>query len=453
MLPAVRKNIRFPFAQVKKENKFPIFTDHKPGMLKQAAFLIVALLFSAALAAQYSKSDIRTEVVLYNKRQSFDRYLREKTIAAAFAEPLDSNSEYKYESACLAISQFQLQSAVVKKGLACMLAAYDSLQYSTRRALLEAVYAVYPGVFSSEINRLMIRETTPKLFAMQALYVYAGKQDMATLIALQGLLKERFPASDSIPLLQELKKYLVFHEAYTQQPLPPVKDLFTAQRALGQKVIYSFQRWNRDYPGLAIVQHADGSFARDSAGRLLVFRQLARAASNLPYFITNGNSPQGIFSIQGVAVSHNHLIGPTPNVQLVLPFEADSIYWHNGYDSSRTSLENYLQLLPESWRSYQPLTEAFYAGRIGRSEIIAHGTTINPEYYVGKPYYPLTPTQGCLCAREIWNESTGTLLNSDQLSLANTFLGTEGNSGYLIVINLDNQLKAVSRGEIEGFIE
>lgn len=419
-------------------------------MLKQAVFFIVTVLFSITLVAQYSKSEIRTEVVLYNKRQSFDRYLREQTIAAAFAEPLDSNSEYKYESACLAISQFQLQSPLIRKGLGTMLAAYDSLQYNTKRALLEAVYGVYPGVFSLEISRLILRETVPKLFAMQALYLYAGKQDMAALVQLQGLLKERFPASDSVPLLQELRKYLVFHEAYKQQSLPSVKELFAWQKQLGQKVVYSFQRWNRDYPGLAIVQHADGSFARDSAGQLLVFRQLARAAANLPYFITNGNSPQGIFSIQGVAVSHNHLIGPTPNIQMVLPFEADSIYWHNGYDSARTALDNYLHLLPESWRSYEPVTEAFYAGRIGRSEIIAHGTTINPAYYKGKPYYPLTPTQGCLCTREIWNESTGTLLNSDQFNLANTFLGTEGNTGYVIVINLGNQLKAVSRQEIEG---
>jgi hypothetical protein len=422
-------------------------------MLKQVVFVLVTLLFTTTLAAQLSKEAIRTEVVLFNKRQSFDHYLRDKTIDAAFTEPLDSNSEYKYESACLAISQFQLQSPAIQKGLEKMFKGYDSLQYSTKRALLEAAYGVYPGVYADDIKQLIRKETVPKLFAMQALYLYASQPDLQALVQLQELLKAQFPASDSLPLLQELKKYLVFHQAYAAQPIPPVKDLFAQQQVLHQKVIYSFQRWNRDYPGLAIVQYADGSFARDSAGQLLVFRQLARAASNLPYFITNGNTPQGIFSIQGVAVSHNHLIGPTPNVQLVLPFEADSIYWHTPYDSAATALDNYLNLLPESWRSYQPLTEAFYAGGIGRSEIIAHGTTIDPGYFKGKPYYPLTPTQGCLCAREIWNESSGTLLNSDQFNLANTFLAKEGNTGYLIVINLDNQQKQVSKEEIESLIK
>ena len=64
-------------------------------------------------------------------------------------------------------------------------------------------------------------------------------------------------------------------------------------------MIYSFQRWNRDYPGMAIIQNGDGSFARDSLGNLLIFQQLARSASDLPYFITSGSTPQGIFSVQG----------------------------------------------------------------------------------------------------------------------------------------------------------
>ena len=100
-----------------------------------------------------------------------------------------------------------------------------------------------------------------------------------------------------------------------------------------------------------------------------------------------------------------------------------------------------------------PITESYYAGRIGRSEILSHGTTIDPEYFRGKPYYPLTPTLGCLCAKEIWNSSTGKLDQSEQFKLLNGFLSTPGTMGYLMVINLDNQQKAVSKKEIETLLK
>ena len=99
------------------------------------------------------------------------------------------------------------------------------------------------------------------------------------------------------------------------------------------------------------------------------------------------------------------------------------------------------------------MTEAFYAGKIGRTEIIAHGTTIDPEYFKDKPYYPLTPTLGCLCAKELWNVTTGKLLVSEQFNLYSAFLSTPGNKGYLIVVNLDDQQKAVTREEIEKKIK
>lgn len=404
--------------------------------------------------SQYAREDIHTDVVLYNKRLSFDKYLREKTIRDAFAAPLDSNTEDKYESACWAICQFMIRNADVQQGFEKMFNAYDSLAYSTKRAFLEAVYTDYPTEYSNREKQLLQKETNPKLFAMQALYLYRNDASLDQLMQLQTLLQQKFPGSDTLVLLQELKKFITLHESYTAQPIPPVKELFAHQQALGQKIIYSFQRWNRDYPGMAIVQNADGSFARDSSGKLLVFQQLARSGSNLPYFITNGSTPQGIFSLQGTAIAHNNFIGPTPNLQMVMPFESsDSAYWHTAFDSTQTPLYNYKQLLPASWQQYEPMTEAFYAGKAGRSEIIAHGTTIDPSYFKGMPFYPLTPTLGCLCAKEIWNEFNGSFTESDQFKLVNTFLNTPGDTGYLMVINLDNQQAAVTAAEIENLVK
>jgi hypothetical protein len=229
--------------------------------------------------------------------------------------------------------------------------------------------------------------------------------------------------------------------------------LFTHQQTHGKKIIYSFQRWNRDHPGLAVVQNADGRFMRNAAGRLMVFQQLARSASDLPYFVTNGSTPQGVYSIQGTAMSRNNYIGPTPNLQLLMPHEKTwEKYFHQPVDSTQDSLYLYKQLLPHSWQKYQPVYEAWNAGKIGRSEIIAHGTTIDPEYFKDKPYYPLTPTMGCLCAKELWNVTSGKLLVSEQFNLVSAYGATPGQKGFLYVINIDNQQLPVKREEIERWV-
>ena len=92
------------------------------------------------------------------------------------------------------------------------------------------------------------------------------------------------------------------------------------------------------------------------------------------------------------------------------------------------------------------MMEAWFAGKIGRTEIIAHGTAIDPEYFKNQPFYPLTPTMGCLCAKELWNNSTGHLLYSDQFDLGNTFQSTPGRTGWLYVINLDDQQRSGESG-------
>jgi len=420
--------------------------------MKSSYLLIACMLGFICSFAQLSKDSISTDFVLYQRRIDFDKNLRNKTITATFSEPLDSNNEDKYREACWAISQFLFQSAEIEKGFTTLFTHYTTLESSTKRALLEAVYGIYPTEYKKEIQYLIQDEKIPKLFAMQSVYLSRIDQTATNTGALLQLLTQHFPNYHEQVLLTELEKYLLYHQTFVAQPIPDIVSLFRYQKKSGQKMIYSFQRWNRDYPGLAVIQNADGNFCKDAGGKLAVFEQLARSASDLPYFITNGSTPQGIYSIQGTEISHNNFIGPTPNIQLVMPNETDSVFWHTPYDSLQDPLTNYLNLLPESWRSYLPMTESFFAGKAGRTEVIAHGTTIDPDYFKNKPFYPLTPTMGCLCAKETWNIFNGKLIQSEQFNLANSFLSTSGHTGYLIVINLNAQQKAVSRDEIEKMV-
>ncbi len=418
------------------------------------SFILFSLIFSCIQAvAQYNSDVIQSDVVVYAKRQSFDKYLREIVIGKTFKQPLDSNSENYYESACLAISQFMIANEAVKSGFDSLYLHYDSLQYATKRAFIEAVYSIYPHEYTAWFKRLITKESEPKLFCMQAIYLYHNDSTGQNIQQLELQLKKNFGAKDTLFLLQLLKSYLETDNLYKQKKLPDINKLFAYRKVSGSATVYSFQRWNRDYPGLAIVQHPDGSFARDSAGQLLLFRQLARSASNMPYFISSGNTPQGIYSIWSTAKSRNKLIGPSPNLQTLLPFENDRLYWDTLFDSSKDAMRNYMQLLPVAWQNHQPMLEAFYAGKAGRNEIIAHGTTIDPEYFKGKPYYPLSPTLGCLCGKEFWNMYTGKIVESDQLNLVNTFIkANETETGFLFVINLDNEQRQVAKEEIEKMV-
>ena len=157
----------------------------------------------------------------------------------------------------------------------------------------------------------------------------------------------------------------------------------------------------------------------------------------------------------GFAVSKSNFIGPTPNIQLTMPAETSIQHFMN--DSAITDTvwtENwYKKLLPPQWKNYTPFYESYYAGKAGRTEIIAHGSTVNPAYYKGQPYYPLTPTMGCLCTKEIWNEEDGKRTASDQQLLVNAIQQAGGANGYYIVIELNDEERPVTMEDILPFLK
>ncbi|MBN8854203.1 MAG: FAD-dependent oxidoreductase [Sphingobacteriales bacterium] len=429
-----------------------------------AVLLLIALTHTAA---QSRREDIFSQAVLYQKRVTLEKDLRERITGYNMSLPLDSNSEDKYMSACWAISQFLIYSPQVAAGFDTLFHGYGTLSYDTKRAFLEAVYAVSPQHYAKQIRSILDNSSDPKLFSLCAAYLYRVDTGTGNSNALKIRMVEKFPGYDTIPVLQELANFLSYHTAQQRSRTPDLSSLFAYQRAKGQKIIYSFQRWDRNYPGMAIVQGEDGQFIKDAQGRIQVFEQLARSGSDLPYFLTNGSTPQGVYSIQGTDVSRTSFIGPTPNIQLLMPFEgAWDKYFHTDTATVQPlvadfgtvhppldSLQMYLQLLfPPDWQNYTPMMEAWSAGRIGRAEIIAHGTTIDPEYFKDRPFYPLTPTMGCLCAKELWNPTSGHPLVSEQLNLLNAWLSTPAKKGYLYVINIDDQHKPVSRAEVEHLL-
>lgn len=420
--------------------------------------LSAALVGAAPVSAQnlYDKAAIFSPYTVKNEQAQKRRAQVVKHANDLLTLPIgkDEDTAYPLDVALWNVSQFMVRTPASDSGVARLVAGFDQLHEGTQRSLLEVIYGMYAGEFTTQMQRIAGNATHPRTFAMAALHWYRAQPTPANR---QWILQQlpRLQANDKQKsMLGSLQRYLYRDTLSTT--LPALDSLFAHQQQHGFKVVYSFQRGDRDYPGLVAIQQADGRFARDAQGKLRLFVQLARSASNMPYFLTNGSTPQGLFVIQGTAISKNVFIGPTPNLQTAMMFEVPTPrfthYMPIVFNAPPETI--YRSYFPQNWQQWSGLMEAYEAGRAGRGEIIAHGSTIDPEWFAGKPFYPLSPTLGCLSGLELWNGNNGKIDRSDQFDMVDVFLKLPGgDKGYLMVINLDNKSQPVTPEEVEAFVQ
>ena len=398
------------------------------------------LFLSADITAQADIIPVAKHTTKQNRANEYQSLLN--SIATGMDLPLsDATEDFWLEAFdAMELLSFRSPAADVK-----IRSVFDSLLYRSdgfQRSFLELIYANYPKDFVPQVVTFVNKTSNPKLFAMCSEYLLVNnKQADHRDILLQRMQDKIFNEQNAEPFFTVLQNKLS-----TEKPVrPPVADLLQNDFLPDETVLFSFQRKNRNYPGLAMVRGKDGLFIKDEDGNYFAVPQLARSMSNMPGYITNGNTPQGIFKTTGFAISKGSFIGPTTNLQMVLPYEQSA----DVPDSvTRVLGDNYSSLLPASWKNYFPFFEAYYAGRAGRSEIIAHGTTMNPVYYKKQIYYPISPTQGCLCTKEIWSAIDGRRTASDQQRLVNAVKKAGGPQGYCIVVEIDDQQKPVSIHDI-----
>jgi hypothetical protein len=99
------------------------------------------------------------------------------------------------------------------------------------------------------------------------------------------------------------------------------------------------------------------------------------------------------------------------------------------------------------------LYESIFAGKLGRYEIISHGSTVNTAYYNTKSYTGFTPTMGCLQAKEIWDYTTGKRIYSDQQKLIDAYKSIGGNKGYLIVMDIIDANRPVTINDFKQLLK
>lgn len=377
------------------------------------------------------------------------RNLVQHSINENLSLPLTDSTEENWQEAFSSLEVCRYRSIWVDAKVDSAAEFMQSRSLSFQRSALEFLYSLYPEKYYRQVKFLLMQTTDAKLFAMCAAYILQSSHAAEDQSFLSVKTKQQLGLQPANPILEQLLYYTDhFNEKLST---PPLSAFFTKDYLPGKVIVFSFQRKDRNFPGLVMVRDKNGNFITDSLGNYFNVPQLALSNSNFPGFLTNGNTPEGIFRMKGYDVSRSTFIGPTVNVQLTMPFERTPKHFYEDESMTDTTwnLSFYKNLLPDPWKSYYPLYQSYYAGKAGRTEIIIHGTTLNPDYYKQQPYYPLTPTQGCLTSKEIWDGQTGKRKDSDQQLLINALIKAGGAEGYCIVINIDDEKRPVILSDVK----
>lgn len=375
-------------------------------------------------------------------------------IRAVFAQPIFAGAAANVSGALWSIGFLNTEK---DGGRVLVLAALDYMQQTltdvstdTQRAVLSAAYTYYPLESATRLAGLLPKLNTPRQFAIAAYALLKAEDTVETRVVIESALGANGLDWTAEPRIEALRLRLRTDVAEVLAKRPPLLDLLRGTARPGRPVIYSLQRQDRQQVGLAVVRGADGRFVRNTDGQLFNIPHLAMALTNLPGTITNGNTPQGLFTIVGAGTATSKVIGPTPYLHSQIPVEAPIADYEHNPDHPKTewTAQQYESYLPESWRNYAPFKEAFLAGRAGRDDMLIHGTTINADYYSGASFYPGTPSAGCLVAFETWDKTSGQGIKSDQLSLAKAFTKDGADRGYLVVVEIDDKLRAVALNEV-----
>jgi hypothetical protein len=420
------------------------------SMKKKYCFFIFMLLRCSAFAQ--TDSAVFFKFTTEQNRTKFYSNLIKNSINKNLSLPLTDSTEENWEDAFSAMELIYYKQPWTNFKLKT---AADSLVKRSpefQRSCIELLYATAQTAYSKQVDELFKTTVNGKILAMSAEYLLmadtsAGNKNYVTKTVSKKM--NLLTHDEDFIVAVNLSKRLADLYQTKKMTAASFKPLFKQSYLKGNTIVYSIQRKNRDYTGMLIIKDTAGNFVTDASGQIFTLPQLARSLSNMPYYLTNGNTPQGIYRLFGFDKSRSNFIGPTENLQLTMPGETSIRHFFK--DSSITdtawSPAWYQKLLPAALANYSPLYQSFNAGAAGRTEIIAHGTAVDVEFYKGQKYYPYTPTAGCLCTRELWN-ADGKRIVSDQRQLADAVKAAGGADGYLVVIELNDVQKPVSLEDI-----
>ncbi len=415
--------------------------------------VIGLLLFWCSSSIAQQDAAVFFKFTTTQNRSAFYHTLIKNSITKNLSLPLSDSTESNWIAAFNAMELLYYQSPWTNE---CLKTAANKLGQSShdfQRNFFELIYANQVKTFTQQALQLLNNSTNPKVVALCGAYILmadtTSKMSDAIYPIAQKKLQLLINKKDSTPFVCLLNQINKVHQKNDTIHTTTYQSLFKKDYLCGNTILYSIQFKDRNYPGLVLIKDTAGQFVTDSSGSVFSVPQLAKSISNLPYYLTNGNTPQGIFRMRGFSKSRSYYIGPTPNIQLCIPVESSlQIFLKDStITDSVWKKDWYTQLLPVDLKGKECLYESFYAGSAGRTEIIAHGTTVDPTFYSGQPYYPFTPTAGCLCTKEIW-DGNGQRIFSDQQKLNEAVKKAGGANGYCIVLDVDNNLRNLTPAQM-----
>ena len=273
------------------------------------------------------------------------------------------------------------------------------------------------------------------------------------------IIKQRFPKwQQNVYLRTTLQETT---ESLNVRPVPPLGDLLNWTIAPQQLQLYVLCQRDRQVLCEAVLKDRQGQFVRQN-GELWSMPLLLRSLHRLNWNFVRGNTPQGIFRIEGVVPQPDdeffRAFGQFSLVNLYVPFEPGAKAFLPGKPGAfKGSLSSYQSLLPPTWRDYFPIQQSFWAGRAGRSEFRIHGTGESPDFFSGNKQrsetYNWNPTIGCLSAVELY-DGQGQLAQADMPKLLQALEAVGGPkfTGYLVVAEVGNGQQPIARSEIEAAI-
>lgn len=278
---------------------------------------VFLLSFIFSICVSQTQAQLYFKNTLKANQEITHRNLVQNTINKNLAYPLTAESEEDWMSAFTALEVLQYKSSWVKTRIDSAADNMHLLSENFQRATLELLFTNYQNSYYQPVKLLLLQTQNPKIFAMCAEYILASDKALKDLNFLKVKTQQLQNTLIDDPLLQQLQYSLETKSG--KITYPDLKPLFSKSFLSGKNIIYSFQRKNRDYPGLILIRDANGNLVKDSSGGIFNVPQLARSITNLPGYLTNGNTPQGIFSMQGNDVSRSIFIGPTVNIQMGTP--------------------------------------------------------------------------------------------------------------------------------------
>jgi hypothetical protein len=207
--------------------------------------------------------------------------------------------------------------------------------------------------------------------------------------------------------------------------------------------LYLFCRSNRNYPCRMIMRNENGKLMKTSSGQIWSQPKLAMSGQGLTYEQSNGNTPQGLFTIDSVmpAADQQNVFGKYRRLKL-------------DFIERSKNEKKLLYYIPEELQQMGWWKESVIARDNGRSLFRVHGVGVK-NLLRDSPYYPFVPTAGCIASLE--GEYDG-VDYKDQRILLDTFMVSMGLKpeyrnetklkGLLYVVNIDDEERPVELDDI-----